>query len=520
MKTKLIQKLLLCFLFIGFAASLSAQSTNKKKGKVTITAEELTDKIRGGMLGQIIGVINGLPHEAKYDKNPGVLDKYTPEMLNGAYSDDDVDFEWVYAFEMQHKRMVYLPYPDIKQFWIERVNDRMWWANRYARYLMDLGLEPPYTGSVALNPFAEFNVAGQFLCETYGLMALGMPQTAAKLGTYYTKVSIDYEPAQATQMFTTMIAMALLERDLDKILDAGVAALDPKSVLLKITNDVREIHKQNPNDWQTARKLFREKYYRTELGGFRNGGGVEINTGAIILAYLYGKGDFAETMRLSFIMGWDADCNAATIATILGVRDGYRNMMAKGWKIVDRFENRTREKMPMDETITSFSDRVVEAFELVNEKNGGKRTVENNRIVYKINTEQPANVLKLLSIDETRKDLAVKLKKTIIKDLTKGNNKDKARAAYLGICLELADELKVAYPTQWKEACYQMDGFWKIRAGIYSRDFEGSLALRAKFEKEGIRNLPVKPLDKEIYTDREPWRKPEILNAPITPVVQ
>lgn len=36
-----------------------------------IPAEELGDKLRGGLLGQLPGILNGLPHEMKYIDRPG-----------------------------------------------------------------------------------------------------------------------------------------------------------------------------------------------------------------------------------------------------------------------------------------------------------------------------------------------------------------------------------------------------------------------------------------------------------------
>ena len=81
---------------------------------------------------------------------------------------------------------------------------------------MDLGIEPPWTGNVGLNPWSDFNISGQFICESFGLMSPAMPQTAARLGLHYTHVAIDGEPAQATQLFTTMIATAFVETDIEK----------------------------------------------------------------------------------------------------------------------------------------------------------------------------------------------------------------------------------------------------------------------------------------------------------------
>ncbi|MDR0796351.1 MAG: ADP-ribosylglycohydrolase family protein, partial [Tannerella sp.] len=299
-----------------------------------IPVETVVDKIRGGLLGQILGNLNGIPHEMRYINEPGTVKNYIPSLPDGAWTDDDTDFEWVYIVEMQKHRNVFLSSDEIATFWRERINRGIWCSNRYARYLMDIGFKPPYTGYVTLNPWADFNVAGQFLCETFGLIAPAMPQTAAKIGLNYTTVSIDGEPAQTTQLYTTMISMAFIESDIRKILDAGMAALDPESRTLRIVNDVIKWHAQYPENWKETRRLLKEKY-TIEGGNMRDRNGVDLNNGAIIAALLYGEGDFAETLKLSFNMGWDADCNAATVGTILGVVYGYRKMIHQGWQIID-----------------------------------------------------------------------------------------------------------------------------------------------------------------------------------------
>ena len=167
-----------------------------------IPVEVIIDKIRGGLLGQILGNLNGLPHEMKYIAEPGNVKNYIPSLSAGAWTDDDTDFEWVYILEMQKKRNVLLSPDEIASLWKERINRMIWSANRYARFLMDIEIKPPYTGYVTFNPWAEFNVSGQFLSETFGLVAPAMPQTAAKIGLNYTTVAIDAEPAQTTQFFT------------------------------------------------------------------------------------------------------------------------------------------------------------------------------------------------------------------------------------------------------------------------------------------------------------------------------
>ena len=51
---------------------------------IDMPVEQLRDKIRGGLLGQILGNLNGLPHEMKYIDEPGNVTSYTPTLPEGA----------------------------------------------------------------------------------------------------------------------------------------------------------------------------------------------------------------------------------------------------------------------------------------------------------------------------------------------------------------------------------------------------------------------------------------------------
>lgn len=227
-----------------------------------LPAETLTDKIRGGLLGQILGNLNILPYEMKFYETPGNIENYTPSLPNGAVTDDDTDFEWVYIYQMQNRRSLLLSYEEIMNYWKTNINRGVWCSNQYARLLMDLDIIPPYTGSTLLNPWANFNVSGQFLCESFGLIAPAMPKTAARIDTYYTKVAIDNEPAQVTQLLTTLISNAFIEDDINRLLESSLLAIDRKSVIYDIITDVCQWYKENPDNWRKTRELFHQKYQK------------------------------------------------------------------------------------------------------------------------------------------------------------------------------------------------------------------------------------------------------------------
>ncbi|HEY2015894.1 MAG TPA: hypothetical protein VGH38_20465, partial [Bryobacteraceae bacterium] len=194
--------------FASLAAALPAMAAPRPVPLVEIPCETVEDKIRGGFLGQMIGDLNGLAHEMKYIAEPGNVQEYTPALPEGGWTDDDTDIEWPYLVELQEAKGLLLPYPRISEIWKKHINRRIWCSHLYLRQILDLGIDPPLTGRIEINPWAGFNLSGQFVSESWGLISPGMPHTAARIGAHYTHVGVDGEAVQSTQMMDAMIATA------------------------------------------------------------------------------------------------------------------------------------------------------------------------------------------------------------------------------------------------------------------------------------------------------------------------
>jgi len=461
----------------------NAEETNAvvQRQFVEFPAEVLTDKILGGLVGQLFGNLNGLPHEMKYIDQPGNVQQYTPGLPAGARTDDDTDLEWVYICALERGEL-FPPTPEqLAGLWRKHINRGIWCANKYARELMNLGIQPPLTGQPALNPWSDFNISGQFVCETFGLAAPAMPQAAASTAVPFIRVAVDGEPVQATQMFTAMIARAFITENLGEVIDAGRAALDQKSVLRTVVDDVIAWHKQHPTDWRKTRELVKEKY--TRFGGrTRDRNGYELNTAAIIAALLYGQGDFVETMIVAFNFGWDADCNAATAGTIIGVMKGYRWMQSQGWQVKDVYRNTTRDEMPQDETITRFANRILNVAEKLIVRNGGEKISRDGKTVYRIRVQQAANVYPLPDWTERFGQLQRQLRGAIEADLLQDDPKAKARAAYLAICLDLWEPLRQQHPQQCIRALEELGRQKALLELVRQAPEPNGPKLRAKLE--------------------------------------
>ena len=432
------------------AAEPSSEPTTQSQF-IELSVDVVRDKIQGGLLGQLLGNLNGLPYEFKFGREPGNIEAYTPSLAD-AYTDDDTDVEWVYIFEMQNSKRLIVPYDRITELWTKHINRRIWEANARARALMALGIEPPLTGLPALNAKAHYNISGLFVAECFGLASPAMPQTAARIGTHYTHVTIDGEASQATQLITAMIATAFVTDNIDNIIDAGLASVDPASQIHEIVTTTRTWCREHGDDWRATRELIRREYQsdrQTYPGG---GNGYASITAAVVGVLLYGQGDLSETLRLAFNFGWDADNTAATAGTIIGVVKGRKWMESQGWKIGNVYRNTSRDAMPNDETITGFGGRIAAVAEIAITGCGGGKVTRDGKEFYRICRQSPANVEHKEGAAAKLNRVSASLAPQIAADLVSDSQARRIRAAYLGICLGLGDSLHASSPEALERA--------------------------------------------------------------------
>jgi hypothetical protein len=465
--------------------SCAAPAATQDSPTAEISAEDLEDKIRGGLLGQIFGNLNGLPHEMKYIKEPGKVESYTPSLPKGAWTDDDTDIEWVYLWEMQRTGELLVPPKRIAELWRANMNGGIWCANLYARQLLDLGIEPPLCGRIAVNPWSVFNISAQFVSEAFGLISPGMPRTAAGIGIHYTHYAVDGEPIQTTQLFTAMIATAFFEKDMEKIVRSGLAAVDPKSAIHPIVTDVIGWWKEHPQDWRETRRKMKEKYTH-HGGGMSDKNGYELNTAAVIGALLHGGSeDLKEVLRLSFNFGWDADCNAAICGAIVGLIRGKKWIDAQGWEIKDVYKNTCRDQMPKDETITGYGDKLIAAARKNILAHGGAEVRVGGKPGYRVRLEVAANVEPLPAPLDRLEELRKEVGPQIEKDLS-GSGKDRARAAYLALALGEAERLRKERPEDWKAALEELKKFPNVLRQIYDAPQPQGARIQAAARAEGL----------------------------------
>ncbi len=384
--------LMIFLLAVGVERSFACKNTQKLsngEGFYKISVDEYKNKVYGSWIGQIIGNIYGLPHENAYIDDPGpnnfpigYLDLSRMKNVNGAFSDDDTDLEYMYLLLME-KHGPTPTYEQLAEEWKYQIRDRVWLANRAALGLMHFGFTPPVTGMKKYNPH-WFQIDPQLINEIWAVTAPGMVEYAKGVSDWAARITADEWGVEPTIHYGAMFAAAFFESDINKLIDIGSNALPPDCKFRQTVEDMKALHDKYPDDWEKARNEMAKKYYHNEPIETRTIWNANLNGACGILALLYGNGNFQKTLDMAVVMGFDADNQTATMCGLLGAINGIEaipeNLMfpLEGWEkpFNDRYINVTRHDLP-DIGIMDMALRTAAIGEKIVMQNGGRKITEN-----------------------------------------------------------------------------------------------------------------------------------------------
>jgi ADP-ribosylglycohydrolase len=360
------------------------------------------ERVYAAWLGQIIGNIYGLTYEFRFIEEPGPdafpygfgdsLDRV--RAAKGAFSDDDTDIEYMYLLQME-KHGVEPTYRQLADAWKHHVRDRVWVANRNALTLMHAGYSPPTTGSRHYNP-NWFQIDPQLINEIWAVTAPGMVGYASRKSAWAARITNDGFGIEPTVHYAAMYAAAFFEKDIEKLVDIGTAALPEGSRFAGVVEHMKRLHRQYPGDWRAARQVMADTYYGAFDYNRDAWPAVDaiLNGAAGILALLYGGGDFQRTLDLACGLGFDADNQAATMSGLLGIVHGLDGIPGEllyplgeaAWEkpFNDVYRNVSRHDLP-DASIRDLAERTAAQGGKVILANGGRIVRENGADYYEIN---------------------------------------------------------------------------------------------------------------------------------------
>lgn len=293
-----------------------------------ISVDEYVDKMKGGWVGQMIGVGWGAPSEFKSCSKimpPEMVPQWKPDMVNVA-GQDDLYVEMTFVRSME----VYGLNVSAKQAGIDFANSKygLWCANRAGRDNLRLGIAPPDSGHPKFNPRAD-DIDYQIEADFSGLISPGMPNHAVLLGEKFGTIINYGDGLYAGQFMGALYSEAFFESSVEKLVEKALQYIPKESYYAQCIADVLKWYRQEPNDWQKTWNLVQEKYhnnpqYRKFTASTGDGNiDAKLNGAYVVMGLLYGRGDIEKTIVIAMRCGQDSDCNPSSAGGVLCTTLGF-----------------------------------------------------------------------------------------------------------------------------------------------------------------------------------------------------
>ncbi len=296
------------------------------------------EKVYGGILGKCIGVRLGAPVEPtvwsyeRIKKVYGEITGYVKDYKNFA-ADDDINGPLFFIRALlDHKPP--LTAEKIGQTWLNYTREEIgfyWWggegiSTEHTAYLnLKKGIPAPRSGSELVNgkTLAE-QIGGQIFIDTWGLVFPEDPSRAAAYAAMAASVSHDGNGLHGARFVASLISMAFsadTDRTIAGMIEKALTFLPEDSEYTRVVKAVRDFHRdhQRPEQWRDALTFLHSYFGYDKYPGVCH---IIPNSGVLSLALYYGDGNFARTIEIATMCGWDTDCNAGNAGTILGVLKG------------------------------------------------------------------------------------------------------------------------------------------------------------------------------------------------------
>lgn len=305
-----------------------------------LALSEYRDKMQGGWIGQMAGVGWAAPTEFRWNKVVVPEDKvpvWEPKLVN-QFDQDDIYVELTFLRTLElHGLGV-----SARRAGIDFANSEysLWHANRFGRENLRSGIAPPDSGHPKFSLHSD-DIDYQIEADFAGLVSPGLPNNVIALGGKFGRIMNYGDGVYGGVFIGGMAAEAFFEKDVVKIVEAGLRCIPADSQYAGMVRDVQKWWRESPDDWEKTWKLVEEKYgknveYNRYLCCKGSDIDVKVNGAYVVMGLLYGKGDPDRTIVVTTRCGRDSDCNPSNAAGILFASLGFSALPPKFTSALDR----------------------------------------------------------------------------------------------------------------------------------------------------------------------------------------
>ncbi|MBQ2325141.1 MAG: ADP-ribosylglycohydrolase family protein, partial [Clostridia bacterium] len=322
-----------------------------------ITAEEYRDKTTAGFLSQMIGFLSDYKYVWNSDMTPKICmpdtwwrgictgndapdNPYHSKIVKLFYNEDTKLWEtWIAdAFSIdvlgQHiLRDMYEEYGSpvtkvITEGWVKYSPWDMGGGNRsVGAYALATkrGYISPYLGSNEYGNRYAWCQEPWIGNDGMAMAAAGMPDLALSFTEMFGRVTGDSDNVEWLDFIAAMSSMAYFEDDIPSLIRTAASLFAEDSWERYVVRHCFDLYAKYPTSWRQAmihaeRDCARPFYYLNNGRSTNEQGRVEVNMAFMILAMLYGNGDYEQTAKMLSLCGYDT--RGTIILPILAVMHG------------------------------------------------------------------------------------------------------------------------------------------------------------------------------------------------------
>lgn len=322
-----------------------------KFNKTSFDEETLKNKIAGAWTGRICGCLLGKPVEGIRTeeflpllKNSGnyPLKRYilstdiTEEMcetykfglrnkcyadtVHGMPVDDDTNYVVMAQLIIENYGRDFKP-SDVAKSWTKyQSKDAYFTAERVAFYNFINGFEPPYS-AIHKNPYREW-IGAQIRGDYFGYINPGNPELAVEMAFRDASISHVKNGIYGEMWVSAMLACAAVTDNIEDIILGGLSEIPHTSRLYEAITNVIADYKNGVSYDDCCKKIHSLFDEHTGYGWCHT----IPNAMIVAAALLYGEGDFGKSICMAVQPAFDTDCNGATVGSVLGMRNGIKNI--------------------------------------------------------------------------------------------------------------------------------------------------------------------------------------------------
>lgn len=295
--------------------------------------ENYAERVYAAVLGKCIGVRLGAPVEAEnwtYERIRAVYGErihgyLRPYRVFGA--DDDINGPAYFFQVLEEKDDPQLL--DFAHAWVDFVREGkgfFWWGgvgkstSHTSYHLIRSGAPLPLKREDLRGLKGEDeSVGGQIFVDFLGLALPGQDERAAEMGGRLAAVAHFDDGVSGGRFMAAANAAAFTSRCVEEIVLRALRTIPKDGDYARVTNAVLEFYHAHPGRWQDCRAMLEKEWGYDRYSGVCP---MIPNAGVCVMALLYSGGDLNRGVEIATLAGWDTDCNAGNVGSILGAFSG------------------------------------------------------------------------------------------------------------------------------------------------------------------------------------------------------